>query len=132
MGDGLLAVFGREAGLEAGARAALAASRRIDLALDSLNQQLGAEVGGSIGIGIGILHCARGLHGGNGTAFLQADRVADRLGAKLIQARARCYRALKSTDRTAFEAALALLAECGADAEVLAFRQLDSSHERPA
>lgn len=54
MGDGLLAVFGREVGLEAGARAALRAAHRIDLALEALNSQLAAEGGGSIGVGIGI------------------------------------------------------------------------------
>ena len=91
-----------------------------------------AKFAASFGIGVGILHCAKGLHGGNGTAFLKAERAADRLGAQLIRARARCYRALKSSDRPAFEAALSLLGECGADAEITAFRQLASSHERPA
>lgn len=54
MGDGLLAVFGREVGLKDGAQAALAAARRIDLALEALNSQLAAEGGAKIGVGIGI------------------------------------------------------------------------------
>ncbi|MDX2156540.1 MAG: adenylate/guanylate cyclase domain-containing protein [Hyphomicrobiaceae bacterium] len=58
MGDGLLAVFGRETGLREGARAALAAARRIDLALDALNAQLVAE--GLMPLGVGI-----GLHAGS-------------------------------------------------------------------
>jgi tetratricopeptide (TPR) repeat protein len=91
-----------------------------------------AKFAASFGIGAGILQCAKGLHGGNGTAFLTAERAAERLGAKLIQARARCYRALKSSDHAAFETALALFSDCGADAEITAFRQLESSHERRA
>jgi adenylate cyclase len=54
MGDGLLAVFGRETGTEAGCRAAIAAAARIDLALDRLNAELGTEVGEPIQVGIGI------------------------------------------------------------------------------
>ena len=54
MGDGLLAVFGREAGLHSGARAALSAARRIDLALDALNAELATEGSSSVGVGIGI------------------------------------------------------------------------------
>ena len=42
LGDGLLAVFGRETGPEAGCRQALAAARAIDLALDGLNSRRGA------------------------------------------------------------------------------------------
>jgi adenylate cyclase len=54
MGDGLLAVFGRETGMRQGARAALAAARRIDRALDDLDAELGAEGLPRVGIGIGI------------------------------------------------------------------------------
>ena len=54
MGDGLLAVFGREAGLAAGARAALAAAARIDDALDRLNAELADEGVAGIGVGMGI------------------------------------------------------------------------------
>ena len=54
MGDGLLAVFGRETGLTAGARSALAAAVRIDLALEKLAKELAAEGLDTIGIGIGL------------------------------------------------------------------------------
>jgi adenylate cyclase len=54
MGDGLLAVFGRETGTEAGCRSAIAAAARIDLALDRLNAELGTEVGEAIQVGIGL------------------------------------------------------------------------------
>lgn len=89
-----------------------------------------AKFAGSFEIGIGILHCARGLHGGNGTAFLKAERAADRLGARLIKARARCYHGLRFSAGASFGAGLALLEKCGADAEMTAFRQLEGHHER--
>jgi adenylate cyclase len=54
MGDGLLAVFGRETGTEAGCRSAIAAAAKIDLALDRLNSELQAEVGDAIQVGIGL------------------------------------------------------------------------------
>lgn len=54
MGDGLLAVFGRDSDLATGARAALAAARRIDQALDELNGELGVELGRRIDVGIGL------------------------------------------------------------------------------
>lgn len=54
LGDGLLAVFGRESGPEAGCRQALAAARDIDLALDRLNVHLAPELGEPLRIGIGI------------------------------------------------------------------------------
>jgi adenylate cyclase len=54
MGDGLMAVFGRDSGLPDGCRQALAAARAIDLALDGLNRRLIAEVAEGIRIGIGI------------------------------------------------------------------------------
>ncbi len=54
MGDGLLAVFGRETGTEAGCRSAIAAAARIDLALDKINAELGAEVDEPIQVGIGL------------------------------------------------------------------------------
>lgn len=91
-----------------------------------------AKFAGSFEIGRGILHCARGLHGGGGPDFERAEQAADRVGAKLMSARAGCYRALKSSDPAAFEAALARLSECGAEAEIAAFHRLQSHHERPA
>ena len=54
MGDGLLAVFGRETGTEEGCKSAVAAAARIDLALDKLNAELGEEVGEPIQVGIGL------------------------------------------------------------------------------
>ncbi len=54
MGDGLMAVFGRDSGVESGCREALAAARAIDLALDELNRRLATEVAEGIRIGIGI------------------------------------------------------------------------------
>jgi adenylate cyclase len=54
MGDGLLAVFGRETGTEAGCKSAIAAAARIDLALDKINAELGAEVDEPIQVGIGL------------------------------------------------------------------------------
>ncbi len=54
MGDGLLAVFGRETGTADGCRSALAAAAKIDLALDRLNKELGAEVGEPIKVGLGL------------------------------------------------------------------------------
>jgi adenylate cyclase len=54
MGDGLMAVFGRDSGVESGCREALAAARAIDLALDGLNRRLATEVAEGIRIGIGI------------------------------------------------------------------------------
>jgi adenylate cyclase len=58
MGDGMLAVFGRETGLAVGSRAALRAAARIDLALDALNVELAAEGSAAVGVGIGI-HAGR-------------------------------------------------------------------------
>lgn len=54
MGDGLMAVFGRDRGVASGCREALAAARAIDLALDGLNRRLATEVAEGIRIGIGI------------------------------------------------------------------------------
>jgi adenylate cyclase len=54
MGDGLLAVFGRETGTEAGCRSAIAAAAKIDLALDKINAELGSEVDEPIQVGIGL------------------------------------------------------------------------------
>lgn len=58
MGDGMLAVFGRETGMAAGAQAALKAAARIDLALDPLNVALAAEGTAVVAVGIGI-HAGR-------------------------------------------------------------------------
>ena len=54
MGDGLMAVFGSDAGLDAGCRQAIEAARAIDLALDDLNVRLRAELADGLKIGIGI------------------------------------------------------------------------------
>jgi adenylate cyclase len=54
MGDGLLAVFGRETGTEAGCRSAIAAAAKIDLALDMINAELGTEIDDPIAVGIGL------------------------------------------------------------------------------
>ncbi len=54
MGDGLMAVFGHDAGLAAGCRQAIETARAIDLALDGLNSRLTAEIAGGLKIGIGI------------------------------------------------------------------------------
>jgi adenylate cyclase len=54
LGDGLMAVFGAEAGEAAGCRQALSAARDIDLALDRLNAELSAEIGRPLKVGMGI------------------------------------------------------------------------------
>lgn len=54
MGDGLMAVFGRESGTAEGCREALLAARAIDLALDKVNEELGSEIAAPLKIGMGI------------------------------------------------------------------------------
>lgn len=54
LGDGLLAVFGRECDARSACRQALRAARRIDTALDDLNARLVAEFGDRLDVGIGI------------------------------------------------------------------------------
>ncbi|MFO1169776.1 MAG: adenylate/guanylate cyclase domain-containing protein [Hyphomicrobiaceae bacterium] len=54
LGDGLMAVFGRESGPAVGARQALAAARAIDLTLDAANAEIAAVVGQAVDIGIGL------------------------------------------------------------------------------
>jgi len=54
LGDGLMAVFGIEAGAVAGCRQALAAARDIDIALDGLNREIAAEIGRPLRIGMGL------------------------------------------------------------------------------
>ena len=54
LGDGLMAVFGRETGTEQGCRQALAAARAIDLALDEVNRELKTELGEPLKIGLGV------------------------------------------------------------------------------
>lgn len=54
LGDGLLAVFGREVGAREGCRQALRAARVIDTALDRLNARLETEIGERLDVGIGI------------------------------------------------------------------------------
>jgi adenylate cyclase len=54
LGDGLLAVFGRDCDVRTACRQALGAARRIDMALDDLNARLMAEFGDRLDVGIGI------------------------------------------------------------------------------
>jgi adenylate cyclase len=54
LGDGLLAVFGRERGLAQGTRDALRSARAIDLALDRLNEKVAAEIGRPVQASIGV------------------------------------------------------------------------------
>jgi adenylate cyclase len=54
LGDGLMAVFGRESGGAFGARQALRAVRAIDLALDQANAELTSELGRPVEIGLGL------------------------------------------------------------------------------
>jgi adenylate cyclase len=54
LGDGLMAIFGGEAGAAAGCRQALGAARDIDIALDGLNAEISAEIGRPLSIGMGI------------------------------------------------------------------------------
>ena len=54
MGDGLMAVFGRDVGPAEGARQALRAAQEIDLTLDYINTGLLSELGEFLRIGIGI------------------------------------------------------------------------------
>jgi adenylate cyclase len=63
MGDGLMAVFGRNSGPTAGAAQALRAARAIDLALEALNERLRIELAGELSVGSG-LQIGMGLHAG--------------------------------------------------------------------
>jgi len=54
MGDGLMAVFGRDGGTDAGCAQAIAAARDIDLAMEELNRELADELGTVLKVGIGI------------------------------------------------------------------------------
>jgi adenylate cyclase len=54
MGDGLLAVFGRDSDPETGCRQALAAARAIDLELERLNGTMAGELKEPITIGMGL------------------------------------------------------------------------------
>ena len=54
LGDGLMAVFGRNSGTRLGCRQALAAARDIDLALDAVNARFSDELPEPLRIGIGI------------------------------------------------------------------------------
>ena len=54
LGDGLMAVFGRETEPQNACRQALRAAKEIDLALDGVNRQLAGELGEPLKIGIGI------------------------------------------------------------------------------
>lgn len=63
MGDGLMAVFGRNSGPTVGAQQALRAARAIDLALEALNERLRFELAGGFTIEKG-LQIGMGLHAG--------------------------------------------------------------------
>ncbi len=54
LGDGLMAVFGKEGSAQSGSIQALRAAREIDLALDDVNAAIGEEAGGAIKIGMGL------------------------------------------------------------------------------
>ena len=54
MGDGLMAVFGREDGTNKGCTQAIATARAIDKAMQELNRDLKDELGQSLNVGIGI------------------------------------------------------------------------------
>lgn len=54
MGDGLLAVFGRESDAATGCRQALNAARKIDWALDQVNQDMRAELGQPLQVAMGL------------------------------------------------------------------------------
>ena len=86
----------------------------------------------SFEIGVPILHCARGLHGADHADFLKAEKAAERLGARFLQARAKCFHAAKSGVSGQLDAGLDLLAKCGATAEIITFQHLASRHERSA
>ncbi len=87
LGDGLLAIFGRESGVQAGCREALCAARAIDLALDHVNAKLEAELGSPLRVAIG-LHAGQCIIGRIGfgpsrdvTVIGNAVNVASRLEA---------------------------------------------------
>jgi len=54
LGDGLMAVFGRETSPEDGCRRAIRAARKIDMALDQVNHDLSSELPAPLKIGIGL------------------------------------------------------------------------------
>ncbi len=54
MGDGMMAVFGREDGTDAGCAHAIAAARDIDLVIEKLNRELADELGSELKVGMGI------------------------------------------------------------------------------
>jgi adenylate cyclase len=54
LGDGLMAVFGRDTGAADGCQRAIRAARKIDLALDQVNQELESELDEPLKIGMGL------------------------------------------------------------------------------
>jgi adenylate cyclase len=87
IGDGIMALFGVEAGAEAGCRDALAAARLMSLRLIELNEALRAELAEPLRIGIGI-HAGPAIVGEMGygsaaalTAIGDAVNTASRLEA---------------------------------------------------
>jgi adenylate cyclase len=87
VGDGIMALFGLDAGPERAARTALAAARRMAEALDQLNRELEAELDKPLRMGIG-LHLGHAIVGEMGygravslTAIGDTVNVASRLEA---------------------------------------------------
>ncbi|MDH3581767.1 MAG: adenylate/guanylate cyclase domain-containing protein, partial [Hyphomicrobiales bacterium] len=54
LGDGLMAVFGRDSDAEDGCRRAIRAAKRIDTALDRVNRELESELQAPLRLGIGL------------------------------------------------------------------------------
>lgn len=54
LGDGLMAVFGRDTDPETACRQALRCARKIDMALDDLNRELESEIGDELRAGMGL------------------------------------------------------------------------------
>ncbi len=85
MGDGMMAVFGRDCPPEEAARQALRASARIDADLDALAERLAPEIGETVRVGIG-LHAGNVVlgkigyaHAGTLTVIGEAVNTASRL-----------------------------------------------------
>lgn len=54
LGDGLMAVFGRDTDPKTACQQAIRCARKIDIALDELNNELGAEIGDTLRAGMGL------------------------------------------------------------------------------
>lgn len=77
LGDGLMAVFGKETGPEEGCRQVLMAAREIDLALEIANAEIISETKRPLGIGVGI-HAGPVVLGRIGHSGLSAMTVVGR------------------------------------------------------